>query len=151
VTPFANPLITPVPPAVNISNITNSSICVITTATPHGYSSGIMCKIVIPYPGVMESLNGKTFFMAVANGFPNQLVPITVLSGSKNIQGINTTNIGAFAPAPLVKIVPPIGPPFFTPGQQAQIIPTGDYSIINLTNFADIIGPNNPVIPFPGN
>ncbi len=153
-TPFANPLIHPIPPAVNIANISNSSNCIITTSTPHGYSSGIVCRIVIPYPNVMEEINGKTFVMAIVTGFPNVLIPIVMFtnSGEPTI-GVNTTNIGPFVTAPLVRIVPPPpAVPFFVPGQQAQIIPTGDFSASSIDkNFSDIIGPNNPPIPLPGN
>ena len=150
-TPFANPLIAPVPPAVDIANISNSNPCVINTTTPHGYSQGIIGRIVIPYPGVMESINGKMFVFAVSTLFPTVLIPIVYLNGAVPSILLNSINLGAFTTAPLVRIVPPVGAPYFTPGQQAQIIPTGDYSIITLQNFADIIGPNNPVLPFPGN
>ncbi len=151
-TPFPNPLIHPVPPAVNIANISNTWPCVITTTVPHNYVAGIVCRIVIPYPKVMEEINGKTFTMTTVVGAPTLLLPILSVSGNTPTTFLNTRNIGAFVAAPLVRIVPPPpAVPFFAPGQQAQIIPTGDFTAGTIENPADIIGPNNPPIPLPGN
>ncbi len=159
-TPFANPLINFVPPAVNITAITNAKICVITTATPHGYNSGIYCTIVIPYPGVMEEINGKTYLMLPVT--PTQLIPLASFSPNPYVSGsfLDTTNIGPFttgptirtvthAPTPSVRVPPgPPPPPFvpvvaFVPAQQAQVVPSGEFGTV-LLNASNVIGPNNP-------
>jgi len=147
VTPFANPLITFVPPAVNITAITNAKICVITTATPHGYNSGIYCTIVIPYPGVMEEINGKTYLMLPVT--PTQLVPLASFSPNTYVSGsfLDTSLIGAFTTGPTARVVQlnPPNPPIITfiPAQQAQVVPSGEFGTV-LLNASNVIGPNNP-------
>ena len=164
-TPFANPLIRAVPPAVNIVNITNAIEAVITTATPHGYFSGIYCTINIPYPNVMPALNGKTYLMVV--GSPTTLIPIISFAPGLigSFIGVDTTTMGPWAAAPNVTCtvpqpqprppLPPIPPKppvtFTVPGQQAQLIPAAERSFTRFPNVSDIIGPNNPPIPPPGN
>lgn len=166
-TPYANPLIQPVPPAAIIANITNSTRAVITTASPHGYASGIYCTINIPYPNVMTQINGKTYFFIVLSA--TQLIPLVAFSSSGggifSFVFLDTSNIGPFSTGPLARCfagqpqpLPPLPPnpilpvvPFFVPAQQPQLIPAGEQSFGIFPNVSDIIGPNNPPIPPPGN
>lgn len=148
-----------VPSAATITNITNSKPCVITTALPHGYSAGIYCTIVIPYPKVMEEINGKTYFMVPLS--PTQLVPLASIIPSPNptVVFLDTTNIGAFSlgplvtctphqPTPAVRVppgpIPPVVPvvPFQVPAQKSQVVPSGEIAT-TLKNASDVIGPRN--------
>ena len=143
-TPFANPLIQPVPHAVAIANIANSNPCVVQTATPHGYKNLIIVSIVIPYPNVMPQFSGKTYVAFVFNP------TILVLFTNGTFLPVDSTKYGAFAAAPNVRVVE-LDPPYppiitFIPGQQAQVVPTGEFST-TLLNVSDIIGPNNPPVP----
>ncbi len=163
-TPFANPLIRAVKPATVITNITNAYPAVITTSAPHGYADGIFATIVIPYPKVMTQINGKTYLFFVLS--PTQLIPVIAFAfngSSVSATFLDTRNIGPFSlgplatctipqpqPLPPLPPIPPMPPVTFTvPAQQAQLVPNGEFAV--LTNVSDIIGPNNPPIPFPGN
>ncbi len=154
-----------VPPAAEITNISTSRNCVITTALPHGYSAGIYCTIVIPYPNVMPQINGKTYLMVPISA--TQLVPLTLAipSESPTFVGVDTTNMGPFSLGPTVTCYqvqpqtpityppqippPPVIPPIAIPGvrtQKAQVVPSGEIAT-TLRNASDVIGPRNPPLP----
>lgn len=135
-----------VPPAATITAITNSTFCVITTALPHGYSAGIYCTIVIPYPNVMEEINGQTYFMVPLNA--TQLVPLSyILPGPRaTFTVLDTTKMTPFSLGPMVTCIPhaPLPPiPFQVPAQKSQVVPSGEIAT-TLKNASDVIGPRNP-------
>lgn len=142
-----NPLVRYVPPAVNISNISNSSPAVVTTTTPHGYQSGINIRIVIPYPHVMPELNEQDFIGFVLS--PTQIILAyddfygTYANGTNNVSVVDTTNSTPWSAGPNILVTPPPpSAPFFVPAQIAQVVPIGEQSI-TLKNASDVIGPRN--------
>ena len=119
-----------VPHRRDITNITNSFPAVVTTSDDHGYFAGSFITIFIPYPNVMQQLNGKTYL-------------IQVLSDTTFSIPVDTTNYSAFAASADVIVTPPVGPPFSVPAQQAQSIPSAEFGT-TLRNASNVIGPNNP-------
>lgn len=144
-----------VPPAREISNITNSSPAVVTTTIPHGYFDDIFITIAIPYPNMMEQIAGQTYLAKVLSDTTFSLYDIETLTP------VNTTNLTTFntgptirtethAPTPPVRVPPgPPPPPFtpvvtFVPAQIPQAVPSGEFST-TLLNVSNVIGPRNPL------
>jgi len=143
------------PARADIANITNAPVALVFTVNPHGYQNYIQVTIVIPYPNVMEQINGKTYTALVFN--PNVLILFEYFNSPTNFKFLDTSKIGPFAIAPLVQCTipqpqplppaPPIPPTppvtFFVPGQKAQLVPAGE-TTQTLLNASNVIGPNNP-------
>ena len=155
-----NSLVSYVPPAVNISNISNSFPAVVTTATPHGYplASLLNIRIVIPYPNVMPQLNEQdvialvasptTLFLAYSfNGFLNGILQLDLVDSTNfdpwSAGPLVTCTVPQPQPLPPAPPIPPAPPVTFTvSGQVAQIVPIGEPSF-TLINVSDVIGPRN--------
>jgi len=146
-TPYPNPLITFVPPAVEITNITNSNPAIITTAVPHGYSPGLYVTVVIPYPNVMEQINGNTYFCVPLNATQLVLIVELLPGTSPTIIPLDTTHFSPWSTGPTVRVIEldPPNPPIITnvPAQVAQLVPSGEIAT-TLANVSNVIGPNNP-------
>lgn len=127
-----------VPPAREISNITNGFPAIVTTVLPHTYSPGIFVTIVIPYPGVMEPINGKTYLAGIVS--PTQLA----LFDWENLIYVDTRNMTPFSTGPVVATYPTHAPPaVYVPAQKSQVVPAGEIAT-TLANASNVIGPRNP-------
>ena len=104
-----------------INNITQANPAVITTTTNHGYLTGLFVRIVFPYTGSMEQLNGNIY-------------EITVLNNTDFSIPVNSTKFDPFNTAPLW---------LFTPIQEAQTIPVAEINS-SISQATNNIGPNNP-------
>lgn len=146
------------PASADIINITNSTTAVVETREPHGYFDYILVTVVIPYPNVMQEINGKTYIGIVVDDTNIALLEYYYSPGTlSNFKGVNTTNLTPFSTGPLQRCVepqfqplpplPPIPPAppvvFFVNAQQAQLVPAGELPI-TLRNASNVIGPNNP-------
>lgn len=109
------------PAAKIINSITQADPAVITTATDHGYLTGLFVRIVIPYPDSMPQINGNVY-------------EITVLNNTDFSIPVNSTNFDPFNTAPLWLL---------TPIQEAQVIPVAEVNS-SLSQTTANIGPNNP-------
>ncbi len=103
-----------------ISSITQGFPCIITTSTPHGYSSGFNVRVSFPFPYY------NSFGMYQINGLSGL---ITVLSPTSFSMPINTTDFNPFV----------IG----TTLQSPLIIPSGQQSNTDL-NDSQQVNPPNP-------
>lgn len=99
--------------------ITPGYVTTITTLTPHGYKSGLIVKIVIPYPYETSIFHNKSY-------------PITILSPTQFTIPQDTTS-QSFGLFPI------------SPDQEPQVIPVAEQAI-TLANAQDVIGPNNPPV-----
>lgn len=123
VNPFTfpvNPNFPWLPATSIISSITRASQAVITTTSPHGYSTGFNVRIVFPFP------YGLTFGMYQINGLTGV---INVLSPTSFSISIDSTNFNPFV----------VG----TTLENAQVIPIGQFTNANLDDSTQV----NPVNP----
>ena len=100
-----------VPDRSNITGITNSSPAVVTTATPHGLSSGMVVRTVVPNNYGMYQMNGQQAQVTVLS--PTTFACYQTLVPTKI--PINSINYNIFS-APVL------------PNLLAQILPIGDGS-----------------------
>jgi hypothetical protein len=105
-----------------ITAITNAFPAIITTAQPHGYSSGFNVRVVFPFPYALY------FGMDQIN---EQIGTIQVLSPTTFSISIDTTNYDPFI----------IG----TTLQSPQVIPIGQYTNIELDDSSQV-NPSNPQV-----
>jgi len=94
-----------------IQSVTNASPALVTTVHPHGYSTGIVVRFVIPEACGMQQ----------ANGLDGE---ITVVDATSFTINIDTTTFEAFA-IPTVFLPTPGGIPEWV-NICAQIVPVGD-------------------------
>lgn len=118
----SNPNFPWIPDAQVITSINQANPAIITTASPHGYSTGFNVRIVFPFPYALY------FGMYQIN---DQVGTITVLSPTAFSITINTLNYNAFT----------VG----TTLQNAQVIPISQYVNGELLDFTQV----NPVNPYP--
>lgn len=109
------------PAAQNILNITQSNPAIVLTEFNHGYADGLYVRIVIPYRGSMEQVNGNIYL-------------ITVLGLSTFSIPVNSTQFDLFTLAPFWLLLPT---------QEAQAIPVAEINS-SLSQAVDNIGPRNP-------
>lgn len=118
-----NPKFPWLPQTATITAITNAAPAIVTTALPHGYSSGFNVRIVFPFPYVgafgMEQIN-------------EQIGTILVLSPTTFAISIDTTNYDPFV----------IG----TTLQSPQVIPIGQYTNTDLDDSSQVNPPNPQVL-----
>ena len=94
-----------IPTSNTIATITNANPGVVTTNTNHGYSTGLIVRLVVPTIFGMPQVNGKVF-------------NITVLTSNSFSIGVDTTNYYSFA--------------LNSTKQQPQVIPVGNIANIVL-------------------
>lgn len=102
-----------------IAGITNANPAVITTSSPHGYSTGLNVRVVFPFPYT------NSFGMPQINGLTGL---IAVLSPTTFSIAIDTTNLDPFV----------IG----TTLQQPQVIPIGQQTVADLDDSGQVNPPN---------
>ena len=130
------------PSRANILNITNSNPAIVTTDSPHGYYDFILLTVVIPYPNVMQEINGNTYIGLILNN--TTIVLANYIIGNFTVKFLDTTKLTAFSTGPTILITPPPpAVPYYAPAQKAQLVPAGEMAI-TLKNASDVVGPNNP-------
>lgn len=116
-----------------IESITQSNPCIITTTSPHGYSTGFNVRVTFPFP------YSKSFGMIQINGLSGL---ITVFSPTSFSMPINTLGFDPFV----------VG----TTLEKAQVIPIGQEVVTDLNDSHQVNPPNNrplsldPVFQLPG-
>jgi hypothetical protein len=123
-----NPNFPWLPKATVISAITNANPAVVTTTTNHGYSDGLIVRVVLPFPYF------SAFGMIQINGLSG---PILVLSPTTFSVAINTLTFDPFV----------VG----TSLENAQIIPIGMLADASINDDFTQVNPVNPQtgVPIP--
>lgn len=118
-----NPNFPWLPGTATIVSISNAFPALITTAQPHGYSSGFNVRIVFPFPYT------SAFGMVQID---EQIGTIEVLSPTSFTISIDTTNYDPFT----------IG----TTLQSPQVIPIGQYTNTDIDDSSQVNPPNPHVL-----